>query len=525
MYTAPSSPSPLPPLPLPHSGKPVFLDSDTSQQNPAIIPLPYTSRYAVPLICKPAPALHFFRVATDLAVFSSHALVVQDHDWPGLLKVDMADVYGPSAYLGFADIHSQDFLDPYFDSPGDSHEKWKKKSGDIRDALSCCLRLIAKEAPTEFKNQVYKTLPHWIGKYRPQEFLGLKFNLWDIPSEEDVAHTLALLNIHEFVWKLPEIWKYPQEFYEELGDYPRKPRPENAERWQYAAEYDNPMRLVNHFDYRYREKIRFSATATAIRFFNRLPAERRSQIRRITLHEDSPSVSMPSLHAQGLVPLFKENPLLRVERRVSVFGCIDNFAGPSKDWMTRDKPRSLYGPDFLSALQSWLIDALAVRDLDVPAGSFSFTLEGGTHGELCSDVFQRCVLMGLAEGEAYHKCHELGLFTSIIDVIAGEADRLPLDPRYKDAIGHLVNQTSILRSDFNPGVPVDPETLVEESKGYDDLEDLVERWGFGATSFGCEIPTDLYYDIMLPRQFEFQTREQYIESQGGKVKERNSYTN
>ncbi|KAF5589120.1 hypothetical protein FPCIR_6908 [Fusarium pseudocircinatum] len=437
------------------------------------------------------------------------------------LEVDRADIYGPSAFLGFADIHEEDFMDPYGKLSGGSHDRWQQQSGDVRDALSHCLRLIAEEAPNEFEDQVHKTLPHWIGKYHPRDFLGLKFNLWDIPSRDDVAHALDLLNIHDFVWKLPELWAYPDEFYQELGDLPLKPRPENAERCQYGAEYDNPMRMVDHFDYRHREKIRFSATATAIRFLNRLPAEQRSQVRKVTVHEDCPSVNMPSLHAQGLVPFFKKNPLLRVERRVSLFGCIDNFAGPNTDWKTRTETGDLDGCSFLPKLQSWVIDALAIRDLDVPVGSFTFTLDGGAHSDFCTDVFQRCVLMGIAEVEAFHKCRELGLFGSL-EPMCSRVDPVFLDPRFKEGIDHLVNKTSILRSDFNPGVPVDPDTLVEESKGFDDLEDLARRWDYEAASFGCEMPPDLFYDIMLPAVCDIQTREQYIESQGGIVKEQGS---
>ncbi|KLO94443.1 Uncharacterized protein LW93_8864 [Fusarium fujikuroi] len=430
--------------------------------------------------------------------------------WVGFffrLKVDRADVYGPSAYLGFADVHEEDFMDPYGQLSHGSHDRWQQQSGDVRDALSYCLRLIVDEAPKEFEHQVHKTLPHWIGKYHPKVFLDLKFNLWDIPLREDVAHALTLLNIHDFVWKLPDFWRYPDGFCRELGDYPLKPRPETAERCQHAAQYDNPMRLVDHFDYRYLKKIRFSATAIAIRFLNKLSAEQRSQVRRLTLHEDSPSVNMPSLHAQGLVPFFKENPLLRVERRVSLFGCIHNFAGPNTDWKTRTKTRPLYGPSFLPKLQSWLIDALAIQDLDVPAGSFTFTVAGDAHSDFCTDVFQRCVLMGIAEGEAFHKCRELGLFRSV-EPMCSHPESFFLDPRFKEGIEHLVNNTSILRSDFNPGVPVDPDTLVEETKGFDDLEDLVERWEFEAASFSCKIPPDLFYDVMLPAVYDIETREQ-----------------
>ncbi|KAF4498615.1 hypothetical protein FAGAP_5201 [Fusarium agapanthi] len=437
-------------------------------------------------------------------------------------NVDGPDVYGPSYYISFVDVHEQDFMDPPGYLPSDSHDRWQQQSGDVRDALSYCLRLIAEEAPKEFEDQVHKTLPHWIGKYHPQEFLGLKFNLWDIPSREDVAHALDLFNIPDFVWKLPDIWSYPRGFYRELGDGPNNPRPENAERCQYGAEYDNPVRMVDHFDYRHRDKIRFSATATAIRFLNRLPAEQRTQIRRITLHEDSPSVNMPSLHAQGLAPLYKENPRLQVERRVSVFGCIHSWAGADKEWMTRDKPRSLYGPTFLLDLQSWLIDALSMRDLGIPSGSFIFTLWAGSYGDLCTDVFQRCVHMALAEGPAFDKCCELDLFGSTTHQLSATPDKFFFDPRFREAVEHLVNKTSILRSDFRPGVPVNPNVLVEETKGIEDVGRRISRWDYHAGSFSCHIPSDLYYDFILPPQFEFQSREQYIESQGGRVKEQDS---
>ncbi|KAF5617815.1 hypothetical protein F52700_12502 [Fusarium sp. NRRL 52700] len=438
--------------------------------------------------------------------------------------VDGPDVYGPCYYLSFADVHEREFMDPMDDLPGDSqasHDRWQQQSGDVRDALSYCLRLIAEEAPKEFEDQVHKALPHWIGKHHPQEFLGLKFNLWDIPSREDVAHAFDLLNIHDFVWKLPDLWSYrPRGFSSKLGDGPNNPRPENAERFPCNAEYDNPIRLADHFDYRYRDKIRFSATATAIRFLNRLPIAQRTQIRSIILHEDSPSVNMPSLHAEGLAPLYKENPRLQVERRVSVFGCIHSWAVAEKDWMTRDEPRHLYGLEFLSTLQSWLIDALSMRDLDIPSGSFIFSLWGGSYGDLCTEVFQACVHRGLAEGEAFDKCCELDLFKSAYDM-PDTMHTFSFDPRFRKAVEHLVNKTSILRSDFHPGAPVGPDVLVEETKRIEDVGARISRWEYGqARHFHCKVPSDLYYDFILPPQFEFQTREQYIKSRGGTVKEK-----
>ncbi|KAF4417386.1 hypothetical protein FACUT_12262 [Fusarium acutatum] len=137
---------------------------------------------------------------------------------------------------------------------------------------------------------------------------------------------------------------------------------------------------------------------------------------------------MPSLHAQGLAPLYKENPQLQVEHRVSVFGCIHSCAGAEKEWMIPDNPRDLYGPKFLLDLQSWLIDALSMRDLDIPSDSFIFTLWGGFYGDLCTEVFQGCVHMALTEGETFDKCCELDLFRSTTHQLSATPDKFFFDP-------------------------------------------------------------------------------------------------
>jgi hypothetical protein len=166
-----------------------------------------------------------------------------------------------------------------------------------------------------------------------------------------------------------------------------------------------------------------------------------------------------------------------------------------------------------------------MRDLGIPSGSFIFTLWAGSYGEFCTNLFQRCVHIALAKGPAFDKCCELDLFGSTTHQLSATPDKFFFDPRFREAVEHLLNKTSILRSDFHPGVSVDPDVLVEETKEMEDVERRISRWDYYARSFSCGIPADLYYDFILPPQFEFQSKEQYIISshreEGSRNKTRN----
>jgi hypothetical protein len=60
----------------------------------------------------------------------------------------------------------------------------------------------------------------------------------------------------------------------------------------------------------------FSACAVAIDASTRLPTETLKNIPSIVLHKTSSAVQGPKCHSQGLLPLIKQNPMVRLERRV-----------------------------------------------------------------------------------------------------------------------------------------------------------------------------------------------------------------
>jgi len=95
-----------------------------------------------------------------------------------------------------------------------------------------------------------------------------------------------------------------------------------------VPEYERPDAWHSHFDWRHHPwktwedmpgRYRFSAVSAAIHFLGSMPASTRLDMRNLVVHEDRFSVPWPESHARGLAPFCAENPLLRIERRVSLW--------------------------------------------------------------------------------------------------------------------------------------------------------------------------------------------------------------
>ena len=92
-----------------------------------------------------------------------------------------------------------------------------------------------------------------------------------------------------------------------------------------------PEKLTVHNGRIKRFKRYFSAAAAAIQFLERLTPRKRAQVRKIVIQEDytslglsqaHTSLGLSQTHARGLVPYLLENPGLRIERRVDVWGTV-----------------------------------------------------------------------------------------------------------------------------------------------------------------------------------------------------------
>ncbi|KAL7929717.1 hypothetical protein V8C35DRAFT_314625 [Trichoderma chlorosporum] len=152
-------------------------------------------------------------------------------------------------------------------------------------------------------------------------------------------------------------------------------------------------------------KYRYSAASLSIRFLSRLPASLRACLRKIRLNEDAVSVAYPECHAQGLIEYCKENPKLRIERRLDLWRNV--FQSPSSElanftftfegrleWSTSGydgRGQGLWSLVLTDSIALWLTEALALLPLGMPKESFKLVLDGGEVPQQCSDIFKAIV--------------------------------------------------------------------------------------------------------------------------------------
>ncbi|CAF3547251.1 unnamed protein product [Fusarium graminearum] len=326
---------------------------------------------------------------------------------------------------------------------------WFKGFWEAEGSLSSALQLMATHKPAIFNHQIYETFPHWIWSFPPDEFLNLR------------AHR-----------------HYP---------------------------------VVSSV--LCREKIRFSAVANAIRFLEtRLSPKQRLDIRSLILHEGLPSVNQPSAHAQGLAPFYRENPHLRVERRVDLMGCVyATLASPScvanHSQSPDDQPETLrpFPHELRRRITQWLLDALAVTEVGIPVDAYTLVIQAGSYQDYFTDQFQRQIHQEIAWHKAFKVLNQDYPFNGPVHKLHQDVQLTMIDPQEVDAVETLLNGTSpILRADFNIGVAQEYDSIINDTghlhvgdwkfKKYCTLSDSFER------------PThEVDYRTRLSQNFEIQT--------------------
>jgi len=306
------------------------------------------------------------------------------------------------------------------------------------------------------------------------------------------------------------MWSYNREFYYDLGDNPSP--------GQFSEQHDHP---TLEFSFRSREKIRFSAVAVAVsvRFLGLLPPHQRTQIRTLDLHEDLPSVNRSSLHGYGLIPLLNENPLLRVERRVNVINCMTYHYFDTEDLSHLSEPDETgfgYVDDieFANELSCWLLASLEVANAGISAEWFSLVLEPGQNADHCEEAFDKLVHARIASHHAWNQCLESGLLKDLSSKQVKELSRLYyLEQGFEDAIMHLVHQTSsVLRCNFNPGLPRDHRRLVDGMKANEEgVWDYWRHYRYGKNHIF--LPGHLQNREALTPFADIQSQEEYLQSQ------------
>ncbi|EWG55083.1 hypothetical protein FVEG_13133 [Fusarium verticillioides 7600] len=447
-------------------------------------------------------------------------VVVQDI----LAHVNAALKWSDIGYSSFASIHRDR------NNRGHPSNTWFGVESEVQDALSYCLRLIADKRPAQFATHLRAIFPRWTGPDIVQDFLNLRFDNWAIPSEREVKNAIRLLDIAG-IWEFPDKWHYPRPppAVDGLGEYPgdefdsdyvsdddqqddqddEDDEDDEDDKDDEGDEGDKgDMQVPSGLHC--REKIRFSAAASAIRFLKRIPGQR-IRLKHLVLHKDFNSVNDPHTHARGLAAFVKENPSLKILRRVSMLDCIIGVSHSPNflvELLQRGE-RITVAPLFSLSrdISYWIKDALVVEDVGFPVNSLTLHLEAGSHQDFCTDLLQRIVHRDVAWCRSYNLRLARGTF---IHDERSSSDILMMIMHGEDleAIDELVNQTSgVLSADFNTGVALDAQALARQTKHIHG-SNWISRWRLrlrdGSLSLAEEMPPEQNYD-RLDDIFEFQT--------------------
>lgn len=203
--------------------------------------------------------------------------------------------------------------------------------------------------------------------------LSSKCQLWDIPSSSLVDEILRSLR------ECGALNQYDSEMGPWSSDYWSRPG-----LCPYPADSQDERKNIYG-------KHRYSAAAAAIQFLKSLPSRLRTHICTIVLHEDQTAVSAPQCHGMGLIPFCRDNPKLKIERRIHLWKNVI-LLGPNTQWPLaksmqpyEDIPRPSKA---ISALERWISEALALEAAGMPRASFSLVLVGDEGPHEYSQLFE-----------------------------------------------------------------------------------------------------------------------------------------
>lgn len=306
---------------------------------------------------------------------------------------------------------------------------------ETSQAIKFALRLVARGLGDDSNVHLARWLEGWQGREGLLQFLDQCYEPWDMPPMSELELMGKRFGDDDVWLQLQDGW--------EKDRIPKCP-------------------------VGYRSKHRFSATAIAIRFLGNLPTNKRGTMRELVLNEDHIAVGHQECHSHGLVALYKENPQLRIELRASLPNNIlqasnmfcDAYEFQSKGQnLDRNGTHHITAPGTFKEVSRWSTEALATVDSGMPVASYSLVFCGEPCIDLCSEIFQQVIQRDAAFFIALEKCFP-GLLYDY-----GSTFSFSIPRRALEALAHLANQTSVLRSNFHPGILWDVDKFVPELTG------------------------------------------------------------
>ena len=234
---------------------------------------------------------------------------------------------------------------------------------------------------------------------------------------------------------------------------------------------DNMARVLDfERDVTYAEsfqwKFRLSAASVAIRFLTSLPAQTRHHLRNILLLEDKSSSVLPETHAQGLIDFCRENPRIRIERRVSIWRAIWTGRATEVYSARPDLWRDLSSHFIIKYLGRWLAEAVSLAADGMPSDSFKLTLDADGAPDLCAAIFQEVVQNAAARQSAIKIFYARN--PSLENLADMRRTSMYVFAGFPKAVNDITNGNSCIQCNFNPGTPVDLEKLMADHPDWTD---------------------------------------------------------
>ncbi|EXF75107.1 hypothetical protein CFIO01_06717 [Colletotrichum fioriniae PJ7] len=225
-----------------------------------------------------------------------------------------------------------------------------------------------------------------------------------------------------------------------------------------------------------RSNHRFSAAAVAVHFLQSIPEELRRQLRSIILDEDREAMVNPQCHALDLVPFCKQNPHLRIERRVNLWRNAlqpdPTFDTPSSRYEATRPPGGLKDRLITRNVSQWVVEALALATAGMPPASFALVLDGQPVPGLCAEIFQKTVQRDVAWQTTWFESVDRDIVPPtewFLEQVTWDNPQARVGHQtgyfykgFPHAMRDIVEAGSVARCNFDPGETWNVERIVED---------------------------------------------------------------
>ncbi|KAH7552247.1 hypothetical protein BM1_09109 [Bipolaris maydis] len=254
--------------------------------------------------------------------------------------------------------------------------------------------------------------------------------------------------------------------------------------------------------YHPKTTFRYSAAALALQFFNSRTEKVRNSVRKILLIEDEISVGQSNTHGRGFISLCQKNKKLHVERRVNLWNAVfapdysrqeeylNCWCYRGVDSMQNDR---LKASEVSQVVGNWMVEALALPSLGMPEGSFTLVLDGDPIPEHTSKVFQ-IMQRDAAWQAALGLCCSRGLVPEP-SWTQRRFNSCFIFEGFPEVMQRLSTTSSLIRCNFDLGVPYDVETIIENNRGLD-WDGWFSQWfSHSPSEFQTEPPLPPWHEL------------------------------